>query len=151
MDMKTRISVFFWLLFLLFPSFLESRCVNLNLENRELYNELFGASTKPKYDIFNLVLTGHEKLVNSKMVENTNILSIIDMSMASTERRFWTIDIKEKQIIAFSLVAHGKNSGENMARNFSNKNGSLQTSLGFYKTGATYIGKHGYSLYLDGL
>jgi hypothetical protein len=55
------------------------------------------------------------------------------------------------KIIIHSLVAHGKNSGLEYATQFSNQPQSYQSSLGFYKTGGTYQGKHGLSLYLDGL
>jgi hypothetical protein len=48
-------------------------------------------------------------------------------------------------------VAHGKNSGTLFAKNFSNKNESNKSSLGFYITGNTYRGKHGESLKLTGM
>ena len=48
-------------------------------------------------------------------------------------------------------MAHGRNSGQEFARNFSNKVGSFKSSIGFYKTAETYTGKHGLSLRLDGL
>ncbi|MCX6293990.1 MAG: murein L,D-transpeptidase catalytic domain family protein, partial [Sphingobacteriales bacterium] len=50
-----------------------------------------------------------------------------------------------------TYVAHGQNSGYAMAEKFSNKASSLQSSLGFYETSSTYLGKHGYSLKLEGL
>ena len=49
------------------------------------------------------------------------------------------------------LVAHGQGTGANYAREFSNRNGSRQSSLGLFATGGTYQGRHGYSLYLHGL
>ena len=49
------------------------------------------------------------------------------------------------------MVAHGKNTGGLLAKNFSNTIGSKQSSLGFYITGNTYTGKHGLSLYLNGI
>jgi hypothetical protein len=48
-------------------------------------------------------------------------------------------------------VAHGENSGKNYATSFSNNPDSHQSSLGYYLTGKPYIGRHGYSLLLDGL
>ena len=50
-----------------------------------------------------------------------------------------------------SYVAHGKNSGDKYASEFSNQNGSLKSCIGFFITAETYIGKHGYSLRIDGL
>ena len=49
------------------------------------------------------------------------------------------------------LVAHGKGSGDDRASRFSNREGSLQSSLGLFRTAETYHGRHGYSLRLDGL
>jgi hypothetical protein len=48
-------------------------------------------------------------------------------------------------------VAHGRNTGDDVARRFSNRPGSLQTSLGLFLTGKAYRGKHGLSLRLRGL
>jgi len=49
------------------------------------------------------------------------------------------------------LVAHGANSGENFATQFSNLEGSHQSSLGLFRTQESYLGTHGYSLRMDGL
>ena len=55
------------------------------------------------------------------------------------------------KILFHSLVAHGRNTGEEFATVFSNLNSSNKSSLGFYATGEIYRGKHGASLRLDGL
>ncbi len=83
--------------------------------------------------------------------KNKSILTLIDFSKPSTEKRLFVFDMEKKTIIHSSLVAHGRNSGANYATSFSNKNGSYQSSLGFYLTENTYEGKNGYSLVLDGL
>jgi L,D-transpeptidase catalytic domain len=79
------------------------------------------------------------------------ILTLIDYSRPSTERRLWVIDLKTNQVLFHELVAHGKGSGENYAKTFSNAPRSRTTSLGAFETLATYRGKHGYSLKLRGL
>ena len=71
--------------------------------------------------------------------------------MSSKKQRLWVIDLKNNIILFQSLVAHGRNSGNEFAGKFSNNPQSYQSSLGFYATGETYYGKHGYSLRLDGL
>lgn len=82
---------------------------------------------------------------------NLHVFAVIDYTKPSTEERFFIYDVEQKTLLRKLLVAHGKNSGGNFATNFSNQNGSLKSSPGFYRTGATYHGKHGYSLRLYGL
>jgi hypothetical protein len=79
------------------------------------------------------------------------VLTLIDYSLPSTERRLWVIDLAARRVLFEELVAHGKNTGGNVARLFSNLPGSLQSSLGLYLTGTTYTGRNGYSLRLLGL
>jgi hypothetical protein len=63
----------------------------------------------------------------------------------------WSIDLNNKKVVYESLVSHGRNSGDEFAKKFSNVNESNMSSYGFYVTGNTYMGKHGLSLYLDGV
>jgi hypothetical protein len=79
------------------------------------------------------------------------ILTVIDYSLPSTERRLWVIDMRSGRVLFHELVAHGRNSGENLAIAFSNRPGSKQSSLGLFRTAGTYEGRHGYSLRLSGL
>lgn len=79
-------------------------------------------------------------------------LAVIDYSRPSTERRLWVFELSAQPRLLFSEhVAHGRGSGENLARSFSNVEGSHQTSLGLFRTAETYQGGNGYSLRLDGL
>jgi hypothetical protein len=82
---------------------------------------------------------------------NEDIVSIIDFSKASTEKRLFVLDLEKHKILYHTYVAHGKNTGANIATKFSNNRGSNQSSLGLFRTGESYFGKHGYSLRLDGL
>jgi len=100
------------------------------------------------FEIFRLAMTGFEKITD---LPNKKIITIIDFSKPSVKERFFVIDLENKRILFKSLVAHGKNSGENNAKSFSNESKSLKSCLGFLLTSETYIGKHGYSLRLDGL
>lgn len=102
----------------------------------------------PSLSVLDLALEGYEKLENK--LEN-QVLTLIDFSLPSTEKRLWVIDVASQEILLNTVVAHGRNSGELMANRFSNTPESFQSSLGFYKTAETYKGKHGYSLRLDGL
>ena len=78
-------------------------------------------------------------------------LTIIDFERPSTERRLWVIDTRDGALLHHELVAHGKNSGEDLATAFSNIVDSKQSSIGLFVTAETYDGKHGLSLRLDGL
>lgn len=99
---------------------------------------------------FNLALKGLAHLQDSIPI-NTNLISVIDFSQPSNQKRYYLIDLNKCQIIFQDYVAHGKNTGGLMAKHFSNIAESYKSSLGFYKTAETYVGKHGLSLRLDGL
>jgi hypothetical protein len=99
-------------------------------------------------EIFNTAVLGYRQIEN---IRKKNIVTIVDFSKPSTEKRFFVIDLKNKQLLFKCLVAHGKNSGENFAKSFSNQSQSLKSCLGFFLTAETYFGEHGYSLRLDGL
>lgn len=114
-----------------------------------LYNSLSESSSQlPSKEVLELAMEGWEKLENDL---KSPILTVIDFSLPSTEKRLWVIDPAKGLILNHSVVAHGRNSGELLAKTFSNQPESFQSSLGFYKTAETYQGKHGYSLRLDGL
>lgn len=83
--------------------------------------------------------------------ESAKRLAVIDFSLPSSEPRLWIFDLQKKRLILEELVAHGENSGENLATAFSNRVGSHQSSIGLFRTQETYFGKHGYSLRIDGL
>lgn len=78
-------------------------------------------------------------------------LAVIDYSRPSTERRLWVFDLKKTTLLYAEHVAHGRNSGENFANAFSNRESSHQSSLGLFATAETYTGGNGYSLRMDGL
>jgi L,D-transpeptidase catalytic domain len=100
---------------------------------------------------FEYAQQGFEKLKEQGVILNDQIISIIDFSLPSTEKRLYVVDLKNYQVLYKTYVAHGRNSGTVMANSFSNSPSSYKSSLGFYKTLGTYIGKHGYSLKLQGL
>ena len=103
------------------------------------------------YPAFQAAMEAHKVLLTKRTLKNDSILTIVDFSKPSNEKRFFVIDVKNKKILHKELVAHGKNTGMLFAKNFSNIAHSLQSSLGLYLTAETYHGKHGYSLRLDGV
>jgi hypothetical protein len=78
-------------------------------------------------------------------------LAVIDYSRPSIRQRLWVFDLLKPRLLYNEYVAHGRNSGENFATRFSNVEGSLQSSLGLFRTAETYQGDNGYSLRMDGL
>jgi hypothetical protein len=100
------------------------------------------------FQVFNSAVKGYQRM---EKITRKNIITIIDYSKPSTEKRFFVIDIKNKQLLYKCLVAHGKNSGDIYAKSFSNQLESLKSSLGFYLTAETYSGVHGFALKLEGL
>jgi hypothetical protein len=85
-------------------------------------------------------------------MDNKQLLTIVDYSKPSTERRLWVVDLKHEKVLFNTWVTHAKNSGENTATSFSNQLGSLKSSIGlFMTTDEPYVGSNGYSLRLIGL
>ena len=79
------------------------------------------------------------------------LLTVVDYGLPSTEKRMWVLDLENTRVLFHELVAHGRNSGDNLARAFSNVHGSYMTSLGTFVTAGTYEGRNGYSLRLRGM
>ncbi len=100
--------------------------------------------------VLRLGLRAHARAVKARLTRRP-ILTVIDFSLRSREERLWVIDVERGLVVAHELVAHGRNTGGDLAERFSNESGSLQSSLGTFVTGAAYRGKHGLSLRLRGL
>lgn len=85
-------------------------------------------------------------------LDKKELLTVIDYSKPSTEKRLWVFDLKHGRTLFNTWVSHGKNTGGIKAQHFSNNPGSLQSSLGVFVTDSDpYEGGNGYSLRLHGL
>ena len=84
-------------------------------------------------------------------VDDEAKLAVIDYSRPSTEKRLWVFDLAHDALLFNEHVAHGSGTGDNIAKRFSNEDGSHATSLGLFRTAETYQGGNGYSLRMDGL
>ena len=104
----------------------------------------------PKIESFTEALKGYYSLKDKGLIKK-DILTLVDFSLSSNSKRLWVINLTTGDILFHSLVAHGRNTGDEFASNFSNAAESYKSSLGFYATGEIYNGKHGMSLKLDGL
>lgn len=118
--------------------------------NTSLYDSLQLNQLNLSRNAFNFAMAGYNQLLSSGKLNNNDLISIVDFSLPSSRKRLFIIDLKKKEVVFNTYVAHGRNSGKEMASEFSNAPESNKSSLGLYVTGGTYIGKHGFSLRLLG-
>ncbi|MBO0357192.1 murein L,D-transpeptidase catalytic domain family protein [Hymenobacter sp. BT186] len=134
------------------PSNQELQTAFYNQRTHKLYEEMALESQGLRFEVFEKALTGYLNLQTEGRLSNEKqLLTVVDFELPSTEKRLWVLDLAAKQVKFHTLVAHGHNSGEDVATTFSNQNESNMSSLGFYVTQDEYIGKHGRSLKLDGM
>ena len=119
--------------------------------SEKLFNNLHLQETGLSKETVEYAIKGYQKLVDSGLVNNSQYLTIVDLSQSSRNKRFYILDMKNDELAWNTYVAHGKNSGVDIAKNFSNDFNSNESSLGFYVTKSTYHGKHGLSLRISGL
>jgi L,D-transpeptidase catalytic domain len=100
---------------------------------------------------FEYAVKGYEYLRKKNIVARESVLSICDFSQSSRKKRLYIIDMESMRLLLNTYVAHGRNSGSEFARAFSNSPESHKSSLGFYVTKNTYVGEHGLSLRIQGL
>ncbi|MEP6596357.1 MAG: murein L,D-transpeptidase catalytic domain family protein [Ginsengibacter sp.] len=99
---------------------------------------------------YDYAMLGYNVLKTKGKLSNDKILSIADLTLPSSKKRLFVIDVKNYKLLFVTYVAHGKKTGLDTALYFSNEPESNKTSVGFYTTLATYTGSHGYSLKLEG-
>jgi hypothetical protein len=104
-----------------------------------------------KADVLRLAMNAAKKAEEKGLVQRRDLLTVIDYSIPSSRPRLFVFDLASKKVLFRELVAHGKNSGDDVTTAFSNSPGSLETSLGLFVTADTYTGHNGYSLRLKGL
>jgi hypothetical protein len=117
----------------------------------KLYSDLKLQNLGISKEAINYAVKGYQKLVDSGLVKNSQYLTIADLSQSSRNKRFYILDMQNDKLVWNTYVAHGRNSGVDMAKSFSNDLNSNKSSLGFYVTESTYTGKHGLSLRINGL
>jgi len=99
---------------------------------------------------FDYAIKGFSSLRSMGKLNNDSVISIVDFSLSSGKKRLFVIYLKNFKVLYNTYVAHGRNSGTEFANEFSNDPESFKSSLGFYVTGDTYKGEHGFSLHLEG-
>ena len=124
---------------------------NLHAAPDALVSTLTKQAPGLRADVLRLALDAANSAAERGLVKRRNLLTVIDYSLPSSEQRMFVFDLATKKLLFHELVAHGKNSGGEVANFFSNEPGSEATSLGLFVTQDTYIGHNGYSLRLRGL
>ena len=128
-----------------------SRLEMLSKEARSLYDSMrlnrYGLTRKA----FEYAYRGYKSLLEKGNLNKSDIISICDFSQSSRRKRLYVIDVDDRKVLLNTFVAHGRNSGAEYARSFSNSPESHKSSLGFYVTRQTYYGQYGLALKIDGL
>ncbi len=122
-----------------------------NVLASNIYDSLKLGSIGLGRKVFDYAMKGFSFIKEKGYVDNDNIISIVDFSKPSSEKRLFIIDLKNYKVLFNTYVAHGMQSGKEFAEQFSNTLSSNKSSLGFYETLGTYMGGNGYSLRLQGL
>ncbi|MBQ3438033.1 MAG: murein L,D-transpeptidase catalytic domain family protein [Fusobacterium sp.] len=146
--MKSKKIIFlYFLCSLIFSAFSYGQDL-FNLDNvSDLYSDL-NLEGKITFSAFENGIAGLNQISTKK---NSNLLTIVDFTKPSTEERMYVIDLEKKEVLLSTHVSHGKGTGDLYAEKFSNRDGSLQSSPGFFLTGNIYDGINGDSLELYGL
>lgn len=118
----------------------------VGVNTKQLYNQI-GLENVMPYELFERGINGYNKIDSKKRA----VITFIDFSKISSSERIYVVDIQNKSLLYKTYVSHGQNSGGEYAKYFSNIEGSLKSSLGFFLTKDTYHGRNGYSLRLKGL
>lgn len=116
-----------------------------------LYSETNLEQSGLKRSVFEYAYKGYLYLLEQHKLNKSNVISICDFSQSSRSRRLYVVDLENKKILVNTYVAHGRRSGGEYAKSFSNNRSSHKSSLGFYVTEDTYVGKHGLALKIHGL
>ncbi len=117
----------------------------------QVYQQANLYKTHLNLTVFRKALVGYYNIQRKPSTAVKPLLTIIDFSRSSRQKRLWVVDLKNNKLLYHTWVAHGKGTGNEFARYFSNEPNSFKSSLGFYLTAQTYQGKHGLSLKLNGL
>lgn len=121
-------------------------------ETTDIYSALNLSELGLSHEVFQLALKGHNKLEAEGRLNNPDVLTIVDFSQTSKNKRMYVIDINQQKLLFNTLVAHGRNTGGEYAQHFSNENGTHKSSLGFYVTKNNNMGSSvGFSLIIEGI
>lgn len=144
-----------YILILLIPVINNAGVDEINVEPGfipDVYTAIHLSDSGLSREVFDLAIKGLNKLDTIGKIQNRDIITIADYSQSSNQKRLYVIDLKNRKLLFNTYVAHGRNTGEEYARYFSNVEGSLKSSLGFFITNQPMIGAEtGFALLLRGM
>ena len=147
--------IIFYLFLLLIPAVNNARVPEIKsvgVMNEDMYSAVNLADSGLARTVFDLAIKGLRKLIAEGKLTNANLVTIADYSQSSNKKRLYVIDLRNKKLLFNTYVAHGRNTGEEYAKSFSNEIGSLKSSLGFYITENPIVGSHtGFALLIKGV
>ena len=127
------------------------RSADFETSLRALYADIAPQRLGLRYEVFREAMVGYLNLRRAGELDpSRKLLTVIDFEQSSSQKRLYVLDLEHKKVLFNTLVAHGRGSGDDTPDRFSNQPDSHMSSLGFFVTGETYEGKHGYSLHLNG-
>lgn len=109
------------------------------------------SSNGPTPTALRYAINGYLWALQHNEVGNKSVLTVIDFTLPSYEKRLWVIDLHNNHVLMSMHVAQGKNTGAVYATHFSNSPGSRSSSPGLYVTAGEYDGEHGRSMRVNGL
>jgi hypothetical protein len=146
---------FIYLIFILFPIINQAGSERLKPaggKKIDIYTVLHLSELGLSNEVFQLALIGHNKLEASGQLKNPAILTIVDFSQSSRNKRMYIVDLQKDSLLYNTYVAHGRNTGDEYAKSFSNESGTHMSSLGFYVTENPAMGATvGLSLIIKGV
>jgi hypothetical protein len=101
-------------------------------------------------EAWNHALAAHQHAVELGLTTKS-LITIIDYSKPSSERRLWVVDRATHEVLLHEYVAHAVGTGGVFASRFSNREGSNQSSLGTFITVNPFFGIRGLALRLRGV
>jgi len=100
---------------------------------------------------FEYAWRGYHNLLKMGKLKRKNVLTVCDFTQKSSNKRMYVIDVAHRKLLFNTYVSHGMNSGVEYATSFSNRPNSFKSSLGFFITSKTYLGRNGLSLKVNGI
>ena len=98
-----------------------TEAINIAEEGAALYDSLRLKKVGLTKEAFDFAWKGYNTLIQKNYISRKGILTICDFSQSSRRKRMYLVDIENCKLLLQTYVAHGRNSGKEYAKNFSNK------------------------------